>query len=156
MRKWIIGLATVLALAGAVTTTALLQHPAHAQHVLAGLEMTVHKSPSCDCCGGWIDVMREAGVDVTSVETDAFVHVKRALSVPTTVYSCHTAEIDGYVVEGHVPVEALEQLLVERPDIRGIALGGMPAGSPGMSGTKTAPFEVVAFDAAGTRLFGRY
>ena len=156
MRRWILGSAAALVIAAGTLTITLLQRPAQAQDVLRGLEMTVHKSPTCDCCGGWIAVMRNAGITITAIDTDAFVDVKRELSVPTTAYSCHTSQIEGYVVEGHVPVEAVETLLTERPDVRGIALGGMPAGSPGMSGVKAAPFEVVAFRDAGVSVFGRF
>lgn len=156
MNRWLMGGFSVLILAGASVTVGLLQRPAQAADVLAGLEMTVYKSATCDCCGGWIDAMRNEGIEIIAIDTDDIVSVKRGMSVPMTHYSCHTAEVGGYVVEGHVPVEALVDLMTHRPDIAGIALGGMPTGSPGMPGAKLAPFEIVAFDDASVSLFGRY
>ncbi len=110
-----------------------------------GETMVVTMTPWCGCCGEWADHMRAAGFDVTVVETDALDVAKQAAAIPTELYSCHTAEIAGYVVEGHVPVPAIDKLLAERPAIDGIALAGMPPGSPGMGGAALKSYPVEAF-----------
>lgn len=94
--------------------------------------VVVHKSPTCGCCGLWVEHMREAGFPVEVRDTHALHGVKEQLGIPTGKASCHTAEIDGYVVEGHVPADDVKRLLAERPDARGLVLPGMPLGSPGM------------------------
>jgi hypothetical protein len=104
----------------------------------------VIKSPTCGCCGGHEDYMREAGMSVKSVTQVDMTDVKDRYGVPTAMRSCHTTDVAGYFVEGHVPMAAIEQLMADRPDIDGIALPGMPAGSPGMAGVKEAPFVVYA------------
>jgi hypothetical protein len=94
--------------------------------------MIVHRSPSCGCCGGWVDHLRGAGFTVTERMADDLSPVAARLGVPDPVRSCHTGEIGGYFVEGHVPAADVERLLRERPSARGIAVPGMPIGSPGM------------------------
>ena len=94
--------------------------------------LTVHTSPYCGCCKQWIEHMRAHGFEVTVVETEDLGPVKARVGVPPGKGSCHTAEVEGYFVEGHVPAEDVKRLLAERPDARGIALPGMPIGSPGM------------------------
>ncbi len=94
--------------------------------------MVVHKTPSCGCCGLWIEHMRQAGFTVEVRDTDDLAPIKAGLGVPYGKGSCHTAEIDGYVIEGHVPAEDVRRLLTERPKARGLVLPGMPLGSPGM------------------------
>jgi hypothetical protein len=116
----------------------------------------LHSAPGCDCCGGWEEYMTSHGYAVESAEEADLSAFKEARGVPRDAWSCHTAVIDGYTVEGHVPLEAIEDLLIERPDIDGIALPGMPPGSPGMSGEKQAPFEVLAIDDGATSSFGQY
>jgi hypothetical protein len=98
--------------------------------------MTVYKSPLCGCCGGWVDHMRENGFSVRVKEMEDVSTIKEFMKIDDDLWSCHTATIDNYVIEGHVTVKALNKLLSEKPKIRGIALPGMPQGSPGMSGTK--------------------
>lgn len=110
--------------------------PAHAE---SG-EVTVYKSASCGCCGGWVDHMRRNGFAVRVQEMDDVEPIKNFLHVNEDLRSCHTAILDGYVIEGHVTLAAIRKLLVERPKVRGIALPGMPEGSPGMSGTQSEPF----------------
>jgi hypothetical protein len=95
-------------------------------------EIVVHKSPSCGCCGKWIDHLRAEGFVVKSVDTDDLGAVKQLLGVSPEHASCHTATIAGYVVEGHVPAADIRRLLAEKPAARGLAVPGMPAGSPGM------------------------
>lgn len=94
--------------------------------------MVVHKTPSCGCCGLWVEHMRQAGFTVEVRDTDDLAPIKAGLGVPYGKGSCHTAEIDGYVIEGHVPAEDVRRLLTERPKARGLVLPGMPLGSPGM------------------------
>jgi hypothetical protein len=96
--------------------------------------VSVTKSPTCGCCGAWVDHMRAAGfeVEVRDVSDDALAALKRRLGVAPEHASCHTAEVGGYVVEGHDPAGDVKRLLAERPDARGLAVPGMPVGSPGM------------------------
>jgi len=107
--------------------------------------ITIYASPTCGCCHEYIPYLREHGYMVQEVPTDDVNAVKVDLGVPKKTWSCHTAVVDDYVIEGHVPIEAIDKLLAERPRIDGIALPGMPAGSPGMNGTKQGPFVVVSF-----------
>ena len=92
----------------------------------------VFKSPSCGCCSGWVDHLREAGFAVEVHEIDALEPLRKQLGVPYGKGSCHTARVDGYVIEGHVPAADIQRLLAERPNVRGLVLPGMPIGSPGM------------------------
>jgi len=155
VKRWLLTLTPLLAMV--VTATALLGgRPAHAAGPLEGLHMTVTKSPWCGCCGDYIAILRQRGVKVTVVDTEDTASAKLALGVPPSTWSCHTTEVAGYAVEGHVPMEAIEKLLSERPAVTGIALPGMPSGSPGMNGVKSPPFQVVAFDANGVRHFGDF
>jgi len=108
----------------------------------SGITVTLHKDPNCGCCEGYAAVLRREGFDVTVKSTDDLMAVKEQHSIPPSGASCHTATIDDYVVEGHVPLEALAKLLDEKPDIAGIGLARMPAGTPGMPGIKRAPYEV--------------
>ena len=94
--------------------------------------MTVHKTPTCGCCGAWIDHVQKAGFTVDVHDMDDLGPVKERLGVPYAKGSCHTAEVGGYVIEGHVPAEDIKRLLEEKPDARGLVLPGMPLGSPGM------------------------
>jgi hypothetical protein len=107
--------------------------------------VVVSMSPWCDCCGAWVDYMKQAGFPVAVIKTDELEMVKQRAGVPDDLYSCHTAEIAGYAVEGHVPLPAIDRLLAERPAIDGIALAGMPAGSPGMGGQPWPSYPVEAF-----------
>ncbi len=107
--------------------------------------MHVTKSPTCGCCGAWVALAREEGYDITVTDTDNITGAKVDAGVPGNMWACHTAMIDGYVVEGHVPFAALTKLLEDRPDIAGIAVPGMPAGSPGMGNDPDARYDVIAF-----------
>lgn len=110
--------------------------------------ITVWKSPTCGCCGGWVDYMRGKGYQVgVNLVADPD-PIKAQLGVPEALYSCHTARVDGYLIEGHVPEAAVAKLLAERPNLRGIALPGMPDGSPGMDGIPGI-YRIVGFDADG-------
>lgn len=110
-----------------------------------GITVTVHRTESCSCCGQYEAYLDAAGFTVEQVIHEDLVPVKAAFGIPDDERSCHTNELGGYVAEGHVPAEALLQLLDEAPEISGISLAGMPAGSPGMPGEQEAPFEVRTF-----------
>lgn len=111
----------------------------------------VHKSPSCGCCGGWVEHMRDAGFTVQVNETDALEPIKKRLGVPAGKGSCHTAEVGRYVVEGHVPAEDIKRLIARNDDSRGLVLPGMPLGSPGMEmpDGRVQPYTVERVDAKG-------
>jgi hypothetical protein len=112
----------------------------------------MHKSPSCGCCGKWADHLRAAGFRVEVRDHDDMLAVKQRLGVPMDQASCHTAEVGGYFVEGHVPAQDIKRLLAEKPTARGISVPGMPAGSPGMEvpdGT-VQPYTVELVQADGT------
>lgn len=100
--------------------------------VMAANALDVYSDPSCGCCGAWVHYMRAQGYTVAVHQDQPMAAVKARFGVPAAAMSCHTAVIDGYVIEGHVPVEDIRRLLAERPDARGLAAPGMPAGSPGM------------------------
>lgn len=114
-------------------------------------QMVVYRSPTCGCCSDWVGYVEAHGYTATVEEVQNLAEVKAEYNIPPTMQSCHTAIIEGYVVEGHVPVEDIERLLTERPDVVGIAVPGMPVGSPGMevAGVEPQPYDVVTFDAAG-------
>lgn len=116
----------------------------------------VSKDPNCGCCEGWVAHMRRNGFTVTVTPSADMAGVKARLGVPSDLESCHTAEIGGYVIEGHVPASAVARLLYERPAARGLSAPGMPIGSPGMEGGEPEVFEVVLFATDGRRTFARY
>jgi len=107
-------------------------------------QMVVHKSPTCGCCSAWVDHMRAAGFQVEVRETDNLHPIKERVGVPLGKGSCHTAEIGGYFIEGHVPAEDVKRLLAQKPDAKGLVVPGMPAGSPGMElpDGRTEPYTV--------------
>lgn len=112
-------------------------------------EIKVYKSPTCGCCVKWADRLRASGFSVQTIDVQDVVPIKKQNGVPPQLGSCHTALVDGYVVEGHVPVEDVLRLLRERPAKKGIGVPGMPIGSPGMEGPNPQPFKVYSFDDAG-------
>lgn len=107
------------------------------------------KSASCSCCQGWADYLIANGFKVEVTVSDDIALVKEQHGIPPRQASCHTAVVDGYVIEGHVPAEDIRRLLAERPPIRGLVLPGKPVGAPGLEGTTEQSFEVLALDAAG-------
>lgn len=121
-------------------------------------KIVVMRDPSCGCCAAWADHLRTAGFPVEVVETAGLARTKARLGVPRALASCHTAQVDGYVVEGHVPAGSVKRLLAERPRATGLAVPGMPVGSPGMEAAGMEPdtFEVVLFGPEGQRTFARY
>ncbi|CAX22938.1 DUF411 domain-containing protein [Methylorubrum extorquens] len=133
----------------------LLAAPLRAAESL--LEIQVTKDPSCGCCAAWVDHIRAAGfpVQVTEVPVNP---LKARLGVPRSLASCHTAQVGGYVIEGHVPAGAITRLLAEKPQATGLAVPGMPVGSPGMEiyGMPPDTYEVVLFGPDLHRPFARY
>lgn len=111
---------------------ALALIPASACAGPGGTALIVYKSPLCGCCGAWVDHLRASGFDVRVVERDDIAPVARRLGVPDALRSCHTAVAGGYFVEGHVPAADIRRLLRQHPAARGLAVPGMPTGSPGM------------------------
>lgn len=121
-------------------------------------KVTVTKDPNCGCCGAWVAHIKKAGFPAEVIESSGVNRLKAKLGVPRELASCHTAEVAGYVLEGHVPADAIKRLLAERPEAKGLAVPGMPVGSPGMEveGTPDVIYEVVLFGPAGQSVFGRY
>lgn len=120
--------------------------------------VTVYKSPTCNCCTEWVAHMREQGFPV-EVESRMNVQpVKKQVGLPSSLAACHTAVVEGYVVEGHVPARDVKRLLRETPDVRGVSVPGMPTGSPGMErGDWVEPYDVLTFTPAGdTTVFAHY
>lgn len=115
--------------------------------------MTVYKSESCGCCSQWVDHAKANGFTVREVNTDDLNTVKREMGIPARLASCHTVMVGGFLVEGHVPASDVKRLLREKPKVRGIAVPGMPIGSPGMEQGPVSGYErydVVAFAADGS------
>jgi len=112
-------------------------------------EVVVYKTETCGCCNGWVEHLRAAGFQVDARNVRDLMAVKLEAGVPGPLVTCHTALVDGYVVEGHVPADQVKRMLDERPDIAGIGVPGMPVGSPGMEGPNPQPYQVVAFDEDG-------
>ena len=119
----------------------------------------VYKSATCGCCSKWVEHLQGHGFKVRTTNREDLTELKTAHNVPRAVQSCHTAVVNGYVIEGHVPASDVQRLLKERPAIIGLAVPGMPVGSPGMEvpGVKMQAFDVLAFDKAGaTRVFAKH
>ena len=118
---------------------------------VAGPTITVYKSPTCGCCTAWVKHLEESGFEVSVMETEALQLIKAEHGVGNHLASCHTALIDGYVVEGHVPADDIKSMLENRPDIVGLAVPGMIVGTPGMevAGQPAQPYQVLAFDREG-------
>lgn len=148
--------ATSLVLAGCtaakdsgMSATSSPEDVAIAQAALAS-EITVFRSPTCGCCGQWIEHAKAAGFQVKDEVTEDMDAIKQRYGVPQSLTSCHTTVVGDYVVEGHIPAEDVQKLLTEKPDIAGIAVPGMPIGSPGMeSGDYTEPYTVFSFTESG-------
>lgn len=160
--KMITGVGLGVALAAAGAGALLANRPAQAggasgsapERIAAngnGAVVTVYRSPTCGCCKAWEDHLREHGYTVVSIETPALNAIKTDNDVPRPLQSCHTALVDGYVIEGHVSAADIARLLSERPDVHGLAVPGMPTGSPGMEvpGRAAQPYEVFAFTEGG-------
>lgn len=149
MRRFATFAVAVLALAGCSEADAAAERVETVQPDPNLPTVLVYKTPTCGCCNGWVEHMEQAGFAVDARDVSDIMTVKRDGGVPVQMSSCHTAIIDGYVVEGHVPAEQVKQLLADRPDIAGIAVPGMPIGSPGMEGANPQPYQVLTFSHMG-------
>jgi hypothetical protein len=118
--------------------------------------MVVFRDPTCGCCQKWVEHLMANGFDVTVTDAPSMKAIKARLGVPAELSSCHTGEIAGYVIEGHVPAVAIKRLLAEKPAGRGLAVPGMPIGSPGMEGAEPEIYEVMLFGDGEARSFGRF
>mgnify|MGYP001820145066 FL=1 len=116
---------------------------------LAGETITVYKSPTCGCCTKWISHLEDNGFKVNAIDTKDMYKVKKEAGLHPGLGSCHTGIIDGYTIEGHVPASDIKRLLAERPAVRGLAVPGMPMGSPGMEGPRKDRYSVLTFDDSG-------
>lgn len=146
--------ATAVAAAGAASDGAATRPGG-----VADSTVHVHKSAGCGCCGLWVEHLQAAGFDVEVHDADNINPVKERVGVPLGMGSCHTAEVGGYFVEGHVPADDVKRLLAERPDAKGLVVPGMPAGSPGMEmpDGRTQPYTVELVHADGsTSVFARH
>ena len=157
MPRFLVVLAAALALSACevgetvedMTAEQPAETPAEAVPVAAALPadapvLTVYKTPTCGCCKAWASYMEREGFRVENRDVADLTAVKDSLGVPSDLTSCHTGAVEGYVVEGHVPAEHVRRLLAERPDVRGLAVPGMPIGSPGMEqGDLRQPYDVL-------------
>jgi len=117
----------------------------------APVPMQVYKTPTCGCCGKWVEQMKQAGFAPEVHDMPDVSPVKAKAGLPRALQSCHTALVGGYVVEGHVPGDLVHRLLKEKPKVAGIAVPGMPVGAPGMEmGDRKDPYDVLAFSKDGS------
>ncbi|CAI8909596.1 DUF411 domain-containing protein [Methylocaldum szegediense] len=114
------------------------------------VEMTVYRSPTCGCCGKWLEHMKKHGFVVRDIKSNDMDRIKKELGVPDKLQSCHTALVNGYVIEGHVPAADVQKLIQTKPEVSGLTVPAMPVGTPGMEmGGKKDPFAVLIFDKSG-------
>ena len=131
----------------------LVAAPAQAE----GEKVTVYKSPTCGCCTKWVEHLEAHGFEVTAENRSDMNALKDGNSIPRHMRSCHTAFVDGYVIEGHVPAADVKRLLAERPEVAGLAVPEMPIGSPGMEGPNPEPYDVLTFGGkAGNSVFASH
>ena len=142
-----IGRGTLIGIA-ALAAVLLLQLSSAAQQKPV---VSVFKSPACGCCSKWVDHMKANGFELKVQDVDDISAVKEKLGVAPEISSCHTSQVGGYVNEGHVPAAAVQRLLKEKPKVAGLAVPGMPAGSPGMEvpGGHKEPYAILTFDKSG-------
>jgi hypothetical protein len=115
--------------------------------------ITMYVNPQCGCCEGHAEYLRENGFKVTVTPTHNMSLIRKQHGIPEKLEGCHIAFVGGYIVEGHVPASTIKKLLAEQPKIKGISLPGMPDGSPGMSGVKAAPFEILEISDGPAKVF---
>ncbi len=114
------------------------------------MNMTVYRSPSCGCCGIWIEHAKKHGFQITDIKTDNIEAIKQQYNIPADLASCHTSIIDGYVMEGHIPADDIKGFLKQKPDLVGLTVPGMPLGTPGMeAGDNKQPFDILALEKNG-------
>ena len=143
MNKWKLG--GILLLVGLAGTAVLASRDTTA----GAPTIVVYKDPNCGCCGHWIEHVKAAGFHVVVRNRTSLADIKQRYGITPTLMSCHTAVVDGYAVEGHVPADLIQRLLRERPAVSGIAVPGMPGGAPGMESSVREPYNVVTFDRSG-------
>ena len=135
---------------GAILAVVVLAAVGCGKATQSGPEIVVYKSPTCSCCSKWVSHLQDSGFRVTVHQMSDVDSMRQQYGVPAALAACHTARVGGYTIEGHVPAAAIERLLKEHPAIAGLAVPGMPVGSPGMEqGTRRVAYEVLAFDAQG-------
>ncbi|WP_019593523.1 DUF411 domain-containing protein [Thioalkalivibrio sp. ALM2T] len=134
--------ALLLLLLGVVVANKLAAEP----------DIHVYKSAACGCCNDWIDHLEAAGFKVEYTNVRDLDGIKQEMGLPRELASCHTAVIDDYIIEGHVPASDIQRLLAERPDVSGLSVPGMPHGSPGMETGREDPYQVLSFDLTGQNL----
>lgn len=124
---------------------------AQTQTASAKTKVTIYRSPTCGCCSNYATYLKRNGYEVDEIMTNDMDSVKNEHNIPANMQSCHTVVIEdsGYVVEGHIPIKAIDKLLNEKPDIKTIAMPGMPQGSPGMPGAKIGTFYISGIDSEG-------
>lgn len=142
-KSLIFGIILGVVLVGAIYT-AVKQPLTKRNPLFSEIQAVVYKTPTCGCCSEYINYLKANGfrVEVKSVSDEELEKLKREANIPQSLWSCHTVFLNNYFVEGHIPIEAISKLLTEKPDINGIALPGMPSGSPGMPGIKFYPFKI--------------
>ncbi|MBU3015625.1 DUF411 domain-containing protein [Poseidonibacter lekithochrous] len=118
---------------------------------IEGKKMTVYKSPSCGCCTKWVDIMKTKGFEVNTITSNNMNQIKEKVGITKKTASCHTAIVDGYVIEGHVDYSAVKKMLTEKPNIIGITVPGMPIGSPGMEqGNMKQAYNILSINKNGS------
>jgi len=145
----LLGMVALLVIGGGllVVTARADASPASDAALIAANPVLVYKTPTCGCCGDWVKHLEEAGFEVETRDLDNLTAIKAELGVDPKLQSCHTAVVGDYVVEGHVPADVIARLLEEQPTIAGVAVPGMPVGSPGMEmGSRVDPYDIIAFD----------
>ena len=143
---WAVGL--LILIMGGLGMLNLLSDKARppATHATADT-IVVYKNPTCDCCGKWVEHLKEAGFTVEVRDELEMRAVKKSLGIPARFSACHTATVGGYLIEGHVPATDIKRLLQERPKAQGLAVPGMPVGSPGMeAGGQHMPYQTLLFN----------
>lgn len=140
-REWLRAAGGAAALLAAGTVPAFADAPP---------AMTVYKDPSCGCCTKWVEHVRANGFTVATRDLSDLTEVKKTFGVPDALSACHTATVGAYVVEGHVPADLIHRMLRDKPKIAGLAVAGMPSGSPGMEGGAKEPYDVLAFQHNGS------
>ena len=134
----------------------LSAYPSNNATAAKPVAIKVYKTPQCGCCKSWITHLRKNGFQVEAVDMPDLSMVKAKYGVKSELQSCHTAVVNGYVVEGHVPADLIQKLIRDKPAVAGLAVPGMPAGSPGMEGAFKQAYEVYSFDKSGkTRVYAR-
>jgi hypothetical protein len=140
-------------------TSTRIPTPATAPGEIRPTTLIVYKTPTCGCCGKWIEHLQAAGFRVEATNLPDLTEVKAMNGVPAHLGSCHTALVDGYVIEGHVPASDIRTLLERRPEVAGLAVPGMPLGSPGMEHRdprRHEAYDVLSFGAGGVQIFSSH